>query len=226
MTDYRTFFDKDYIGAWSLTDGKDVTVTITKVIGGQLTGVGGRKTRKPVIYMQGTEKGLALNATNSKTIAGLYGNHVEAWVGKRVTLFKTTTTFGSEQMECVRIRPRVPPPKGQKDDGQLSSDPPPPPPDRLGDEDGSERGPDATVAAAPQASTNGQDSAAAKPPVDHSATVAVILEKIEKIGTGKGLDNLVNVTFAEDIDLLRTDAPEVHAKVTDAITAKRKWLAR
>jgi hypothetical protein len=79
------------------------------------------------------------------------------------------------------------------------------------------------AAAAP--TSPAQAAAAAKAP-DHSATVAVILEKIEKIGTGKGLDNLVNVTFAEDIDLLRTDAPEVHAQVTEAIAAKRKWLAR
>lgn len=68
--------------------------------------------------------------------------------------------------------------------------------------------------------------AAAKPPVDHSATVAVILEKIEKIGTPKGLDNLVSVTFAEDIDVLRTDAPDAHAKVAEAIAAKRRWFAR
>lgn len=125
MTDYRTFFDKDYIGAWSLPDGKDVTVTITRVTGGQLTGVGGRKTRKPVIYMAGTEKGLALNATNSKTIASLYGNHVEEWVGKRVTLFKTTTSFGSETMECVRIRPKVPPEKSAENAPKLSAEPPP-----------------------------------------------------------------------------------------------------
>ena len=116
MTDYRTMFEKEFIGAWSLPEGKDVTVTIAKVVGGTLTGVGGRKTKKPVIYMGGTDKGMALNATNSKTIAGLYGNHVEEWVGKRVTLFKSQTQFGSEQMECIRIRPKVPPAKGAKDD--------------------------------------------------------------------------------------------------------------
>lgn len=133
MTDYRQFFEKDYIGAWSLPDGKDVTVTITKVIGGTLTGVGGRKTKKPVIYMAGTTKGLALNATNSKTIAGMYGNHVEEWVDKRVTLFKTTTMFGSEQMECVRIRPAKPAAKAVAGEAKLADDPPPPPPEQIGE---------------------------------------------------------------------------------------------
>lgn len=133
MTDYRSMYDKDYIGAWSLPDGKDVTVTITRVTGGQLTGVGGRKTRKPVIYMQGTDKGFALNATNGKTIAALYGNHVEGWVGKRITLYKTTTQFGSEQMECLRIRPRVPPQNGAASEPALTDNPPPPPPEQIGD---------------------------------------------------------------------------------------------
>ncbi len=101
-------FDKDYIGAWSLPDGKDMVVTITKVVAGTLTGIGNRKNKKPVVYMTGTDKGLALNATNSKTIAAMYGNHVEEWTGKQIALFKTMTQFGSEQMECVRIRPAVP----------------------------------------------------------------------------------------------------------------------
>ncbi len=135
MTDYRTMFDKDFIGAWSLPEGRDVTVTIKKVVGGTLTGVGGRKSRKPVMYMEGTEKGLALNATNSKTIAGLYGNHVEKWAGERVTLFKSMTQFGSEQMECIRIRPNKPSAKkAGADEPKLADGPPPPPPETLGDE--------------------------------------------------------------------------------------------
>jgi hypothetical protein len=111
MTDYRSLYDKDFIGAWDLKDDKDVTVTITKVIGGNLTGQGGRKTKKPVIYMRGTEKGFAVNATNGKTIAAMYGKHVEDWVGKRITLYKSTTrdpSGGDQEVECIRVRPRVP----------------------------------------------------------------------------------------------------------------------
>lgn len=108
-TDYRSLYDKDYIGAWDIKD-KDVTVTITSVKGGQLVGPGGRKTKKPVIYMRGTEKGFALNATNGKAIAGMYGNHVEGWVGKKITLYKSTTRNpnGDGEVECIRVRPTVP----------------------------------------------------------------------------------------------------------------------
>ena len=111
MTDYRSLYDKDFIGAWDLKDDKDVTVTITKVIGGNLTGQGGRKTKKPVVYMKGTEKGFAINATNGKTIAAMYGKHIEDWIGKRITLYKSTTrdpSGGDAEVECIRVRPRVP----------------------------------------------------------------------------------------------------------------------
>lgn len=110
MTDYRSLYDKDYIGAWDLKDDRDVVVTITKVIGGSLVGQGGRKAKKPVIYMRGTEKGLALNATNGKTIAALYGPHIEKWVGKKIALYKSTTRNpnGDGEVECIRVRPKAP----------------------------------------------------------------------------------------------------------------------
>lgn len=110
MTDYRSLYDKDFIGAWDIKD-KDVIVTITKVIGGNLVGQGGRKTKKPVVYMRGTEKGFAINATNGKTIARMYGNHVEEWVGKRIALYKSTTrdpSGGDAEVECIRVRPQAP----------------------------------------------------------------------------------------------------------------------
>ena len=110
-TDYSSLYDKDYIGAWDLKDDKDVTVTITKVVGGNLVGSGGRKTKKPIVYMKGTEKGFAVNATNGKTIAGMYGKNIEDWVGKRITLYKSTTRdpSGAEaEVECIRVRPRAP----------------------------------------------------------------------------------------------------------------------
>ena len=126
-TDYRSMYDKDYIGAWDLQD-RDVVVTITRVVAGQLTGQGGRKAKKPVVYMKGTEKGFALNATNGKAIAAMYGNHVEGWVGKRIALYKSTTRNpnGDGEVECIRVRPTVPPPKKQQqaDDEGLGTDTP------------------------------------------------------------------------------------------------------
>ena len=107
MAHYMTMFDRDYIGAFDL-DGKDATVTIVSVTAGQLTAPGGKKNKKPVVKFEGKEKGLALNKTNCKTIAGLYGVDTEAWVGKQITLYPTTTTFGAEEVHCIRVRPTIP----------------------------------------------------------------------------------------------------------------------
>lgn len=106
-THWKSMVDRDYIFAFDL-NGKDVTVKIAKVVAGELAGPNGRKTKKPIVYFEGGTKGLALNATNAKTIAALYGNYVEKWVGRWVTLYPTTTTMGSETVEAIRIRPHVP----------------------------------------------------------------------------------------------------------------------
>lgn len=123
MTDYRKFYEKDYLGAWDLKDDVDTVVRITKVVGGNIVGPGGRKTKKPVVYVHGTEKGLVLGATTGKTIAGMYGPQIEDWVGKRIALYKTTTNSAEGGVvDCIRVRPQIPEPKG----GAAPSRPPPP----------------------------------------------------------------------------------------------------
>ena len=69
-----------------------------------------KKKRKPVISVKESDKKIALNATNTKTLIGLYGNFVEAWPGKRLTLYKSRTRNpdGSGDCDCLRIRPKVP----------------------------------------------------------------------------------------------------------------------
>lgn len=108
MGDVRKLYDKAYIYAYDL-EGREVTVTIESVVGGTLVGTGGTKNKKPVVKFKGTEKGLALNITNASVIAGMYGGFdSEKWIGKRITLYPTTTTFGSQTVECIRIRNVIP----------------------------------------------------------------------------------------------------------------------
>lgn len=99
MAHWKSLMDRDFIYAFDL-QGKDVTVVVTKVTGGTLVGEGGRKSKKPVAYFEGKEKGLALNSTNCKTIASMYGNDTDGWIGKKITLFPTVTTAP------MSVRPR------------------------------------------------------------------------------------------------------------------------
>jgi len=107
MAHWKSMMDRDFIFAFDLA-GKDVTVTINRVTAGELTGSSGRKAKKPVAYFEGKERGLALNATNCKTIAALYGNDTDGWSGKKITLYPTVTQMGGETVECIRVRATKP----------------------------------------------------------------------------------------------------------------------
>lgn len=119
MTDYRSMFDRDYLGAWDLPKDRDAVVTIEKVVAGTLSN-GTKKSKKPILFFAGKEKGMACNKTNAKAIAAMYGNDVSQWVGKRIALYPTTTSFGSEQVECIRVRPTPPQPKTKQQDEAAS----------------------------------------------------------------------------------------------------------
>lgn len=105
-THYKRLMNPDYIGAYSLDPGQDLTVTILHVVREVVTGTGGKKEECTVAYLKG-QKPFILNATNSKSIARLYGPYIEDWRDKPITLFATTTKLAGEQVECLRIRPKV-----------------------------------------------------------------------------------------------------------------------
>ena len=108
MTHWKLMHDSTHLYHFHL-QGRDVTITIDRVVKGKLKGDKGRETTKPMIYIKGRpELPLALCKTNCKTIAGLYGPMVEDWVGKRITLYPTQTDFGGEKVDCIRVRNKVP----------------------------------------------------------------------------------------------------------------------
>lgn len=114
MPHWKSMTERDYLFAFDL-QGKDVTLTIDRVVGGEIKGTGGKKSKKPLCYFREGQSGkpLGLNATNCKTIAAMYGNDTDNWIGKRITIFPTVTQFGGEEVECIRVRPRIPENKGK-----------------------------------------------------------------------------------------------------------------
>lgn len=110
-THWRAMMDKSsYLGSWDLPEGKDVAVRIRDVK--QATEIAGKKTRKPILYFDGKEKGLLLNATNCKTLSRMYGFYVEEWKGEWIALYVTTTSSPDGDVPCVRVR--TSPPKGKR----------------------------------------------------------------------------------------------------------------
>ena len=105
-THWKQLINPDYIGAYALPDGEDLTVTIDFVRSEEVTGSGGKKEICTVAHLVG-QKPMILNVTNSKSIHKLYGPYIEDWAGKPITLYASTTKLAGELVECLRIRPSV-----------------------------------------------------------------------------------------------------------------------
>lgn len=112
MPHYKSMFDGEKDSGLLFAchlDFKDLTVTIKSVTKGKVTGAGGKSSGKPLITFADHDRKLALNKTNGKTLERLFGSpDTDRWVGRRVTLYPTSTTFGNETVECIRIREVLP----------------------------------------------------------------------------------------------------------------------
>lgn len=104
------FDPSEYISAFELNE-QDHTVTIARVVGGVIEGDAGRKSKKPVITFTDWPKPMVLNKTNAKVLVKMFGTFdYSKWTGKRFTIYPTTTKFGTETVDAIRIRKTVPPP--------------------------------------------------------------------------------------------------------------------
>lgn len=101
-------FPSKYVAAADL-QGQDVPATIQSCVIEDVGGPGESEDR-PVLYFTGFTKGLVLNKTNATTIAAMYGDETDEWVGKAVVLFPTDTEFRGKMTPCVRVRST--PPRG------------------------------------------------------------------------------------------------------------------
>ena len=107
-THWKKLTDPRYIGVYALpNEAEDLTVTITAVRHEEVTMMGGKKEMHTIAYL-GKSKPLMLNKTNSLSIEKMYTPYIEDWIGKQITLYASTTSFGKEKnVPCLRIRPSV-----------------------------------------------------------------------------------------------------------------------
>ena len=107
-THWKKLNNPNYLGAYSLDEGKDLIVTIKSVSRQVVVGEGGKSEECTVAQLEG-QKPMILNVTNCKTIASLYKTpYVEEWQGKKIILFVAMLNIKGEQTECLRIRPKLP----------------------------------------------------------------------------------------------------------------------
>ena len=99
---YEKAFPSKYIKAADLDDGPQ-QATITGVVQQDLFD------DVKLVAKLDNMKPLVLNRGNANTIATLAGSKdTEKWVGLRIELYATETSFKGEQVPCVRVRgPRL-----------------------------------------------------------------------------------------------------------------------
>ncbi len=64
---------------------------------------------KVVLHFEGKDKVFVCNKTNAMIIAATYGQNPESWLGKSVELYPDKTMFGTNLVDCIRVRIPVPP---------------------------------------------------------------------------------------------------------------------
>ena len=101
--DSTLLFPSKYLRAADLA-GKDAVLQIAKVQVDALQMAGGKKENRPVIYFNNTEKMMVVNKTNVKVIAKQLGKDTDSWTGQNITVFPTTTKFGRDTVDCIRVR--------------------------------------------------------------------------------------------------------------------------
>lgn len=109
LTHWKNQFNYDYLGAYSLPDGKDVILTLKETKKEMVTGANGQKSECFVAYFHENAKPMILNKTNCKTIEKLFNTpNIEEWVNKQIQIGSTRINAFGEMTDCLRVRPFAP----------------------------------------------------------------------------------------------------------------------
>lgn len=110
LTHWKKLTNADYLGAYALTPGEDLIVTIKEVTQADVVGTGGKKELKTVVKFVEDVKPMVLNRTNAKTITKIFKTpYLEQWRGKKIQIYieHNIQAFG-EVVDGIRVRPFLP----------------------------------------------------------------------------------------------------------------------
>lgn len=110
MTHWKKLTNPNYLGAYSIEDGKDLILTIGTVANETVVGTDGKKEECTVChFLERGVKPMILNSTNMKMITKLLNTpYIEEWKGHKVQIgIEKVKAFG-EIVEALRVRDRLP----------------------------------------------------------------------------------------------------------------------
>ena len=101
---YSQQFDSDYLEAAHL-DAPTTLVIESVSPRGTRKAKDGKPIDKPILTFAKVKRALVLNKTNAKVIALMFGNRMDEWAGKSITLYATTCkAFGNDKTPCIRVK--------------------------------------------------------------------------------------------------------------------------
>ena len=108
-THWRNLFESKsmLLGSHNLNEGEELVCEITNTGIQTIKNKSGKDENVPVILFNNAPP-MVLNITNTKTIASLYGDLYDQWIGKSIQVYATKVkAFGAVTM-ALRVRPVIP----------------------------------------------------------------------------------------------------------------------
>ena len=107
-THWKKLHNPNYLGSYSLDEGKDLILTIKTVVK-EVVKTEREDQECTVIHFVENAKPMIVNVTNAKQIERIYKTpYIEEWSGMKIQLYSAKIRAFGEDIEALRIRPSVP----------------------------------------------------------------------------------------------------------------------
>lgn len=109
QTHWKSMTNPNYLGVYSLPDGRDIILTIKSVGQELVMGADGSKEQCVVMHFQEPVKPFICNKTNLKQITKLLKTpYVEQWAGNKIQIgIEKVKAFG-DVVDALRVRSKLP----------------------------------------------------------------------------------------------------------------------
>ena len=109
QTHWKKLTNPDYLGAYALEPGQDITATIKLVRVENVIGADGKKEDCTVMHFAEQIKPMILNVTNAKTLEKLFKTpFIEDWSGRRIQIGVESVKAFGDVVDALRIRKFLP----------------------------------------------------------------------------------------------------------------------
>lgn len=96
------------LGSHNLNENEEIVAEILSVEIEEIRNTSGQIEKLPILQFTNAPP-MVLNITNSRSLALLYGEYYDNWVGKKIQIFSTKVKgFGGGKVDGLRIREIVP----------------------------------------------------------------------------------------------------------------------